>query len=683
MPATPSNDQFLAAVFGPFAPDAHVTGFSDPPDAIDKDSRGRCWKGMRYKNSKLQPDHNNYFVISTFSALNENGRIRHVRRKAQFLLGHCVVVDDVGTKVTRDAAAKLPEPSWRLETSPGNEQWGYILDTPCDDGALFSGTLALMVAKGLSVDGNDPGMKGVTRYVRLPIGVNNKTKYGFGFVCKMQEWAPERHHSLAELLASFGGTEDEARALAEGIGGAGRVAAPEDDFRLKALDRAGLYRRPIGGKLGWHEIACPWLSNHSDGDDSGTAVFVKEDGSYGFKCHHGGCDGKHFDDVDTWLKAQNITGFDDVAVPDAPPQQDNNPGAAYIETEALDYALLDRLGSPPAREWAWEEWIGYGHVTSLYGVGGVGKSLLAMQISDAFAREETTALFGVPVNSGRVLGFFGEDDHNELWRRMRKLARGEPLARLQDRFTAVPRAGKDNVMIELTKTGRAQTTKVYDNVRRALDTDKYKCLVLDNVAQICAVPENDRSAVTQTVNFFTSLAVDYNIVVLLLGHPAKAEGSEYSGSTAWDAAVRARLLMERSKDGTETILRKAKVNYTSRDEMRLVFRDGYYMRADQVFSEIPDIELAEMGRKHRDVMIAAMLQLDRLHISVHHSVTSPSRYLPKVMIAEKLNDGLLLKVLDAEMKKMMTEGLLKVVPWRNASRRGAEELQLANKEIFE
>ncbi len=198
-----TNDEFLTACFGNAAPHAHVTGFSEDPGALGK--LGLSWKWAGDKYGRVNPDvlrgSNSYFTISTFRDDPANGRAR--RRKALFQATYVIVVDDVGTKVTD--TNKLPVPSWELQTSPGNFQWGYLLDMPETDAGRVNALLDGMVALGLCPDNTDPGMKGVTRYVRLPEGVNTKAKYGpGGFKCRMTAWRPELRFTIEELAQPWG-----------------------------------------------------------------------------------------------------------------------------------------------------------------------------------------------------------------------------------------------------------------------------------------------------------------------------------------------------------------------------------------------------------------------------------------------------------------------------------------------
>jgi len=86
---------------------------------------------------------------------------------------------------------------------------------------------------------------------------------------------------------------------------------------------------------------------------------------------------------------------------------------------------------PPSRRWVVDGWIGRGHVTSLYGRAGIGKSLLAQQIATQVPRGES--VFGLATERARV-GPFCEDDDDELWRREARIvdALGTSLADIGD-----------------------------------------------------------------------------------------------------------------------------------------------------------------------------------------------------------------------------------------------------------
>jgi hypothetical protein len=94
-----------------------------------------------------------------------------------------LLVSRLTNQGSSDVGTKVPEyqlelgPSYQFETSPGNHQVGYLLDPPEIDRAKVERLLDAMVRGGLAMDGADPGMRGVTRYARLPVGWNNKAKH--------------------------------------------------------------------------------------------------------------------------------------------------------------------------------------------------------------------------------------------------------------------------------------------------------------------------------------------------------------------------------------------------------------------------------------------------------------------------------------------------------------------------
>lgn len=270
------NHEFLSAIFGTESPWCHVTDFSFPPDDIPPGQHLTAWKGDYNCRYTLQPDTNQYFTISLFYC-DEQQQAR--RRKALFRQTNCIVLDDVREKLSVDACRHLPPPSWVLETSEGSEQWGYILTEPCTDRGQVENLLDGLVSNGLAPDGRDPGMKGVTRYVRLPDGINNKRSKGF-FRCRLKTWHPFTRCTMEQLAAPFRVDLHAPRRETRTDGAA--------DVPDHPLMRSGLHIKEVRSD-GRFDITCPWVHEHTGADDSGAAVFTNGDGSFGFKCHHGAC----------------------------------------------------------------------------------------------------------------------------------------------------------------------------------------------------------------------------------------------------------------------------------------------------------------------------------------------------------------------------------------------------------
>lgn len=114
----------------------------------------------------------------------------------------CLVLDDVGTKVARDGLGGF-KPSWVIETSPGNFQVGFNLTNPLTSPEEVTRLQNAVIAAGLC----DPGATGMARWVRLPKGINGKSKYkdayGKPFHCRLTEWNPEVRYTVAELVAGL------------------------------------------------------------------------------------------------------------------------------------------------------------------------------------------------------------------------------------------------------------------------------------------------------------------------------------------------------------------------------------------------------------------------------------------------------------------------------------------------
>jgi len=285
-----SNAQFLAGIFGVQANKAHVTVFHDDPNNINTpEARAKAWAGGHWGNKQgyFQHGGNQYFTISLFKPA-DDGRDR--RRKSLFEACYAVVVDDVGTGLSAKVDPndrRLPLPSYKLETSPGNEQWGYILSFPEMDRHRVENLLDGMVEANLVPDGTDPGMKGVTRYVRLPEGTNNKQKYvevlGAPFQCLLTHWDPVLKYSIDALAECFGIDLNVERQDKEGL-------HVDDETHPGLVAYAAQFGVKSKLEQGRYDVTCPNLAYHTDMDDSGTAIWTYPDGRLGFKCHHGHCE---------------------------------------------------------------------------------------------------------------------------------------------------------------------------------------------------------------------------------------------------------------------------------------------------------------------------------------------------------------------------------------------------------
>lgn len=287
----PSNQYFLSTIFGNDWKTSHVTSFTDDPSNIDPKRRGLCWAG-RYAGRGELSEGNQYFTISRFKPL----KGKAVRQKSQFIATYVIVADDVVEKLPLAQVKKLPPPSYKLLTSAKSEQWGWFLYEPCHDRDKVDNLLDGLVKLGLSPDGIDPGMRGVTRYVRLPGGHNAKKSRlidGKPFDCKLLEFWQFDSFTMEQLAEPFG--IDLYAKRKETVDGAADVNHP-------ILDVVYVKGEKASGKV---DITCPWMDSHSDEQDDGAMVFTNEDLTIGFKCHHGSCDDKNGKSLLDWIEEEN------------------------------------------------------------------------------------------------------------------------------------------------------------------------------------------------------------------------------------------------------------------------------------------------------------------------------------------------------------------------------------------
>lgn len=307
-----TNVDFIGAVFPQLSEGAFAAVCSKPGDP----STGG-WMASRADSivAQLSAEHNNYLNCSSFYP-GDDGSFK--ARKAQFAACHFLMLDDLGTKVPFDRLDGF-ELSWLIETSPGNYQGGIILAVPVTDASVAVRLLTAVINAGLC----DPGASGpLSRWARLPVAINGKPKYadedGDLFRCRLIEWRPDKRYTPQEIvdrlqleLAPAGRPKKVAKSFTEGSRNLGNdaddVLTPraEENPVVTALKARGLYKTPLGS--GRHDITCPWVTEHTDELDSGTAFF-EPDELYplgGFCCQHSHRDQFHVRQLLEFLGVRN------------------------------------------------------------------------------------------------------------------------------------------------------------------------------------------------------------------------------------------------------------------------------------------------------------------------------------------------------------------------------------------
>ena len=167
-----------------------------------------------------------------------------------------LVLDDVGTK------SKAPplEPTWKMETSPANFQWGYTFaldDQPKHE--EFSAAIKAIAEAGFT----DKGACNAVRNFRIPDSVNLKPGRE-GFKSVLSEFHPEREFSLPQIMEAFGVVAGAPESVYKPI----RIEDDGSDNIFAWLAENSLViTRP--NSEGWAGVQCPNAHEHTDGNPQG------------------------------------------------------------------------------------------------------------------------------------------------------------------------------------------------------------------------------------------------------------------------------------------------------------------------------------------------------------------------------------------------------------------------------
>lgn len=293
-----------------------LCGFAgDPMNAPPTAWRPRPWHAGR--DLPFDERWNAYTTVASFVRA-ADGSYR--RRTETFAAGRALMVDDVGTKVD-PAVVSSVRPTVRIETSPGNEQWWYMLEEPCRDMARFDAVIRAFISGKLL--GADPGMSGVTRVGRLPGFQNGKAKYG-GFRVRMVASDPFETFTIEELLERFHLKLNGQRVHREKLVAEEAIERNRNFERAyRYLDRHGYLKKREPDPSGWTEMRCPWIEDHTGGADTGAAIREPspENDFYGaFRCHHGHCADRGFADLTDYITDNAAEALADAANIDYQPE---------------------------------------------------------------------------------------------------------------------------------------------------------------------------------------------------------------------------------------------------------------------------------------------------------------------------------------------------------------------------
>jgi hypothetical protein len=214
-------------------------------------------------------------------------------------LRHAFVLplDDIGTKATEPSIS----PSYILETSPGNFQWGYFIDPysviEFEGQAYLDASMLALAEAGFS----DPGCRSASRMVKLPEAIHKS-----GFVTRCVHWEPDAAFELHKLVEKmFGLTPDTRRFNRRKPSYTTLERKDIEDPILEWLSDSGQLREL--NDRGYAVFRCPWWEEHSEGknDEAGYSPLDYVTTGRHFYCYHGSCVGRTWNEFTGWVAEQD------------------------------------------------------------------------------------------------------------------------------------------------------------------------------------------------------------------------------------------------------------------------------------------------------------------------------------------------------------------------------------------
>jgi RecA-family ATPase len=248
-------------------------------------------------------------------------------------------------------------------------------------------------------------------------------------------------------------------------------------------------------------------------------------------------------------------------------------------------------GQPvPIRQWCVINRLPLRNVTLLSGDGGVGKSIVALQLAAAVVLDGSDWLGGIIPTHGPAMVLACEDDEEELHFRMSSVVahHGASFTDLKN-LHLKSLAGEDALLAVPDRSGLIKPTALFHSLKLSALEIRPRLIVLDNSADVFGGSENDRAQVRQLIALLRGLAISANAAVLLTSHPSlkgQESGSGLSGTTAWHASVRSRMYMKRATterdeepDPSVRVIEIMKANYGPVGEsVNVRWQDGVFDR---------------------------------------------------------------------------------------------------------
>jgi RecA-family ATPase len=335
-------------------------------------------------------------------------------------------------------------------------------------------------------------------------------------------------------------------------------------------------------------------------------------------------------------------------------------------------------GQPvPRRKWAIHDRVPLNQAGLFSGEGGTGKSII--EITKDVAHVSGKDWLGSMPEPGPAFYLGAEDDVDELHIRIAAIAAhyGVTFKELTEGgLHVLCLLGQDATLCASTRSGKVETTKLYNQIYEAAGDIKPKNISIDTLSRAFAGNEIDRPQVYAFASHMQALATVAGGSVTVLSHPSLhgvQSGSGISGSTAWHGAFRFRQYLKGVKpsdgeqpDGDIRELEFKKNQYGPLGEtVVLRYRNGLFLPE----AGVPGLDKFAREAKADDIFLTLLKRLASEGRNVGDKPNSPT-YAPAAFAKENESKQAQLRKPDFEaaMRRLFVAGKIHVEAYGRPSR---------------